>query len=293
MDNTHKLINSTEFRFPRWLIYILSITLSLVFLAYYAGMNSAEKQVPLIDSIMQVRVDLSHAHNLIHEIAAGHSQKDLDASAILSLVKELDQRVENIQHGSAHLDGMTVSTSADPKKLRILKQDTKHLLDHLNAHIIEILQDPNSSNAHDGYFSISESDATKLDASIHQNIVTDTGRQELIFTILLVTSLLTISIMIFFYRRSEKKHTDTVQTLFNLSQALEHSGEGVIIASKDGVIEFVNDAFCQMTGYSKDEALRNNPSMLNSGKQNEAFYKSQLYLPIKTEELEKHNKEKL
>ena len=273
MDSTYKLIDPTELRSPRWLIYVLFISLSLLFPAYYSGMNLAQKQAPLIDSIMQVRVDLSHAHNLIHEIAAKDSHQGEDASTILALVKELDQRVEDIQYWRVHLDKMTVSTSADPKKLQTLKQDTRILLHHLNAHINEILQDPHSNNIHDGYFATSEFDAEKLDADIHRNVVTEIEQQKLIFSILLVTFLLTILTIFFFYHRNEKAHNNTVQTLFNLSQALEHSGEGVIIASKGGLIEFVNDAFCQMSGYSKDEALGNSPSMLNSGKQNGAFYK--------------------
>ena len=50
------------------------------------------------------------------------------------------------------------------------------------------------------------------------------------------------------------------------------SREGILITAKDGTIVDVNDAFTQITGYSRDDALGRNPSMLSSDKQDKAFY---------------------
>jgi len=58
-----------------------------------------------------------------------------------------------------------------------------------------------------------------------------------------------------------------------LSSALEQAGEAILITDKEGVIEYVNPAFTQITGFSRDEALGKTPSILNSGIQDEQFYK--------------------
>lgn len=57
-----------------------------------------------------------------------------------------------------------------------------------------------------------------------------------------------------------------------LSQAVIQSGEGLIIADADGLIEYVNPAFTEITGYSEDEVLGQNPSILKSGHQSTEFY---------------------
>ena len=53
-----------------------------------------------------------------------------------------------------------------------------------------------------------------------------------------------------------------------------HAREGIIITSAQGDIIDVNDAFTRITGYSRDEALSQNPRMLSSGRQDKAFYES-------------------
>ncbi|MBY0466084.1 MAG: EAL domain-containing protein, partial [Burkholderiales bacterium] len=51
-----------------------------------------------------------------------------------------------------------------------------------------------------------------------------------------------------------------------------HAAEGISITGLDGKIIDVNDAFCRITGYSREEVLGKNPNMLSSGKQDKAFY---------------------
>ena len=52
--------------------------------------------------------------------------------------------------------------------------------------------------------------------------------------------------------------------LSKLSQALEQSPVSVIITTLDGSIEYVNLAFCEITGYSRKEVLGKNPRFLKS-----------------------------
>ena len=50
------------------------------------------------------------------------------------------------------------------------------------------------------------------------------------------------------------------------------AAEGILITDLNGEIMAVNPAFCQITGYSANEAIGKNPSFLSSGIQDAAFY---------------------
>ncbi len=56
------------------------------------------------------------------------------------------------------------------------------------------------------------------------------------------------------------------QTLGKLSLAVEQSPESIIITDLGGCIEYVNEAFVRITGFSRAEALGINPRLLKSGK---------------------------
>ncbi len=61
--------------------------------------------------------------------------------------------------------------------------------------------------------------------------------------------------------------------LRKLSNAVEQTADSVLITNLKGVIEYVNPAFVETTGYSRDEALGQTPRILNSGKHDKMFYK--------------------
>jgi PAS domain S-box-containing protein len=62
---------------------------------------------------------------------------------------------------------------------------------------------------------------------------------------------------------TERKNVET--QLLKLSQAVEQSGNTVIIMDKNGLIEYVNPKFSEVTGYSSDEALGKSPIALMNG----------------------------
>ena len=62
---------------------------------------------------------------------------------------------------------------------------------------------------------------------------------------------------------SERKSKE--RELLKLLSAVESSPAIVLITNTDGVIEYVNPAFSEITGYSRDEALGANPRILKSG----------------------------
>jgi len=50
------------------------------------------------------------------------------------------------------------------------------------------------------------------------------------------------------------------------------SAQAIMITNSDNMIIRINPIFTEITGYSKEEALGNNPNMLSSGRHDEAFY---------------------
>ncbi len=62
------------------------------------------------------------------------------------------------------------------------------------------------------------------------------------------------------------KRKQTEEQLSKLAQAVEQSGESVIITNLNAEIEYVNAALLGNTGYSLDEVIGRNPRLLKSGK---------------------------
>jgi PAS domain S-box-containing protein len=62
---------------------------------------------------------------------------------------------------------------------------------------------------------------------------------------------------------TERNRND--ELLRMLSQAVEQSPESIVITDVDASIQYVNAAFTRNTGYSRDEAIGQNPKILNSG----------------------------
>jgi PAS domain S-box-containing protein len=55
--------------------------------------------------------------------------------------------------------------------------------------------------------------------------------------------------------------------------ALESAANAILITDRDGSIEWVNDAFTGLTGYSAAEALGQNPRLFKSGRHSPSFFK--------------------
>ena len=62
-------------------------------------------------------------------------------------------------------------------------------------------------------------------------------------------------------------------SLRKLSCAVEQSADTIMITNSEGIIEYVNPAFETLTGYSRQEAVGQTPSILTSGQQAPALYR--------------------
>ncbi|KAB2869586.1 MAG: PAS domain S-box protein [Bacteroidales bacterium] len=59
-----------------------------------------------------------------------------------------------------------------------------------------------------------------------------------------------------------------------LSAAVEQSSASIVITDNNGLIEYVNPKFSQITGYSSEEAIGCSPRVLNSRYHNKAFFEN-------------------
>jgi diguanylate cyclase (GGDEF)-like protein/PAS domain S-box-containing protein len=58
-----------------------------------------------------------------------------------------------------------------------------------------------------------------------------------------------------------------------LSGAVEQTADMVMITNRSGLVEYVNQAFCDITGFTCDEVAGQYPNVLKSGRQDETFYR--------------------
>ena len=72
--------------------------------------------------------------------------------------------------------------------------------------------------------------------------------------------------------REIMEHRRDEASLKQLLLAIEQSPSAIVITGLDANIEFVNQAFVNTTGYSRTEAIGQNPSMLHSGKTSKQTY---------------------
>jgi PAS domain S-box-containing protein len=71
---------------------------------------------------------------------------------------------------------------------------------------------------------------------------------------------------------TERERTEAEN--LRLITAIEQSAEAILITDPTGKIEYVNPSFTKITGYSRQEALGQNPRVLRSGKHDPAFYQN-------------------
>lgn len=62
------------------------------------------------------------------------------------------------------------------------------------------------------------------------------------------------------------------QRIQQLSLAVDQSPNIIIITNADGIIEYVNQAFIDTTGYSKEDVINKSPSIIKSGEMSDDFY---------------------
>ena len=72
--------------------------------------------------------------------------------------------------------------------------------------------------------------------------------------------------------KNRQHHREAEQQMRKLSRAVEQTADAVTITDPEGNIEYVNAAFSQITGFSKEEAIGKSNGILKSGRHDDEFY---------------------
>lgn len=73
-------------------------------------------------------------------------------------------------------------------------------------------------------------------------------------------------------KTSEEKLKKELHTTLKLSKIVEFTTDAIVITNKDGKIEYVNQAWQNLNGYTFDEVVGKNPRVLKSGETNTSVY---------------------
>lgn len=74
--------------------------------------------------------------------------------------------------------------------------------------------------------------------------------------------------------KSLTKNVEDEIEMFKLVKAINKTDNWVVITDYEGIIEYVNTTVKEITGYSREEVMGNDPSLFKSNKHNERYYKN-------------------
>ncbi len=77
--------------------------------------------------------------------------------------------------------------------------------------------------------------------------------------------------------RDITRRRESYEIVRHLSEAVEKTTDSVFITDLNGKIEYVNAAFEQTTGYTREEAVGRTPRILKSGQHDKAYYEGEFY----------------
>lgn len=101
--------------------------------------------------------------------------------------------------------------------------------------------------------------------------------------VMVVAALLGLGLWVFaiFVWRNLKQQTHIEQKrAARLAQVVEQTSDVVMITDQEGMIDYINPAFSQVTGYHAEEVRGKTPALLKSGQHTEVFYQT-LWAEIK------------
>lgn len=97
-------------------------------------------------------------------------------------------------------------------------------------------------------------------------------QQRFIFIIFMILIILLITIILLINNILKRREAESMHSKLYL--AVQQSSSIVVITDTRGLVEYINPKFSEITGYSLQESIGKNISILRSGHHNEEFYKN-------------------
>ena len=154
--------------------------------------------------------------------------------------------------------------AANPAACRMLQRSEEEicragrsgLVDTSDPRLAPALEERARTGEFTGELFMLRRDGTRFPAEVSSNVFTDKDGQ-------LRTSMIIRDV-------TERRQAE--EMLIKLSSAIEQTADSVVITDRDGLIEYVNPAFEQVTGYTSQEAIGQTPRLLKSGKHAAEYY---------------------
>ncbi len=250
------------------------LAISIVAYSLYLMSNTVKQLIPLIQISNDMKVRVSSAHLWFEEAVEGDTTINLQAQ----VMDNIDGAIRLVQEQQSRIHRM------EPRLYRQMQKGIETLLKELNVwkqqteirwrNRADSAPGTPSDQIYDATFQkilqLCDENKRNIDALVNarQKMINGINVPFILFLVCVFTALIIIS----------TRYRGFIQAknlaLVKLSQAVEQTDDLVTITNKDGIIEYVNPAFERLTGFLSSEAAGQKPSILKSGKHDDAFYLS-------------------
>lgn len=236
--------------------------------------DSLRKESALLDTVMQLKFDLARTHAMLHEESEG-LHGDSPTADLTRQIRLLRQGVEQLTRGYVTMGGITESIGSHAileKHAAGVSDAFEVLLQFLSDKPLEKHREISGKMLFDDEFSVALSAMEQVDQDIHEDIYLKIKQKHDELVLGLTGGGVLFGLLLLFLLLVNRRLMHSNRRVTQLMQALEHSGEAVIITDHQAIIQYVSPSFSKLTGYSTDEALGRKTSLLSSGKQPKEFY---------------------
>ena len=266
------------------------LAIGIMAFSYFSWNRQMIEEAPMLDVVMEIKVELERTHMHLHEFERGliimrdikdpvaldevHDQVIFNVDHTIESLGNLNTHIGQLLSGTSSMGDVTLShlqvkKSTDPElnwRLEALQAAIITLSDYMLPRIKgDNYQTFIYDSENDMMFDVAQEFAQAADDRVHEIIGERLTMQRRVFLLSMVFFAL---MTVFFFTKWKKlkdRHNSALANLYLTLQATEQSDEIVIIADSNGVIDYVNQRFVEITGYSSDEIMLQKLSVLDDG----------------------------
>ena len=257
------------------------LAIVVVAFAFFSWNKQTVEEVPLLDLVMEVRVDLEHAHLLLFQVEKELKSLQAIQGDALQLQESHDRLIEGVdnyfatmqmlksnvatlQKGTATMGAVTLSdievkqVSDDElsSRVELLTTMVEELDEHLRPELEEDAYQSFSYSMVDAeLFAEAIKSAAFCDERIHALIKEGLVPQRRLFLLLLVVFTLVAGYMFIKWRKLNREQESCLADIYLTSQATEQATDPLLILSASGVIEYANLRFYEHSGLACDAVI--------------------------------------
>ncbi|ATX81578.1 PAS domain S-box-containing protein [Mariprofundus ferrinatatus] len=257
------------------------LALSVVGFSFFSWNKQMVQEAPLLDVVMEVRVDLEHAHQLLfkmekdlnelrsvrddqEELETLHNRVIAGVDDFVASMQTLKNHLAELSEGTAMMGSVTLSnievTKISDDELALKIVDLENTIEILDAHLMpELLGDAYQEFAyseHDQELFVDAIDSAKVcDGRVHALIKERLDLQRRLFLLLIVVFSALIAYIFFKWRQLNRQMEDSLADIYLTSQATEQLPEPVLIISSGGIIEYGNPAYFEQSGFGATDVI--------------------------------------